>query len=107
MYLSSLSSTVFLLALLQLSFAQAGEPPAPELLKLHTADAKGYRIFLDENKSQELELQAKPVFTWTNVVGEQSQLGHVFLWTHAGRPEAIGTIFSTRMSDPKKRRLIH
>src|SRR6185295_10691188 len=98
---------VVLLALTQLPFAQAAEPPAAELLKLHTADAKAYRIFLDENKSQELELQVKPVFSWTNVVGEQTQLGHVFLWTHAGRPEAIGTIFSTRMSDPQKRRLIH
>jgi len=98
---------LFLLALMHLSCVQAAEPAVAELLKLHTADAKAYRIFLDENKSQELELQVKPVFTWTNVVGEQSQLGHVFLWTHAGRPEAIGTIFSTRMSDPKRRRLIH
>ena len=78
---------LFLLALMHLSCVQAAEPAVAELLKLHTADAKAYRIFLDENKSQELELQVKPVFTWTNVVGEQSQLGHVFLWMHAGRPE--------------------
>ena len=83
------------------------EPPVAELLKLHTEEARAYRIFRDEKHQQELEFNAKPVFNWTNVVGEHTQFGHLFVWTSAGRPEAIGTIFSTRTSDPDRRKLVH
>jgi hypothetical protein len=83
------------------------EPPAAELLKLHTQDARAYRIFRDEKQKEELELNVKPIFNWTNVVGEHAQFGHLFVWTYAGRPEAIGTIFSTRTLDPRRRKLIH
>src|SRR5437870_770536 len=79
------------------------KPPIAELLKLHTQEARAYHIFRDEKHTQELELNTKPVFNWTNVVGEDTQFGHVFVWTNAGRPEAIGTMFSTRYVDPKRR----
>jgi hypothetical protein len=85
----------------------SAEPPPAELLKLHVEDARSYRIFRDEKHAEQLELVAKPVFNWTNVVGEHTQFGHLFVWTYAGRPEAIGTIFSTRDSQPGKRKLIH
>jgi hypothetical protein len=84
-----------------------GEPPLAELLKLHSREAGSYQIFRDEQHTQPLELNAKPVFNWTNVVGEHTQFGHLFVWTYAGRPEVIGTMFSTRHSDPKLRVLIH
>ncbi len=54
--------------------------------------------------------RAKPVFNWTNLAGEHTSLGHIFIWTFEGRPEVIGTMFSTRASDFKKshkRQLIH
>ena len=85
----------------------SAEPPVGALLKLHLEDAHSYQIFRDEKHSQQLELAAKPVFNWTNVVGEHTQFGHLFVWTYAGRPEVIGTIFSTRASQPGKRILIH
>jgi hypothetical protein len=87
--------------------AVRAEPPVAELLRLHTEEARSYRIFRDEKQKEELELSARPVFNWTNVVGEHTQFGHLFVWTYAGRPEAIGTIFSTRDSHPKRRKLIH
>src|SRR5262245_28420603 len=83
------------------------EPPVGELLKLHTREAESYRIFRDEKQTQRLELNSKPVFNWTNVAGEHTQIGHLFVWTWAGRPEVIGTIFSTRTEQPGRRRLIH
>ena len=84
-----------------------GEPPAEALLELHTADAKAYRIFRDAKKGVALELREKPVFTWTNLTREAIQHGHLFVWMHKGRPEVIGTVFSTRSTLAPKRRLIH
>ncbi len=49
----------------------------------------------------------KPVFTWTNLIGDHAQYGHVYVWMYAGRPEAIGTMFSTRAFDPARRAVIH
>ncbi|MGE5191718.1 MAG: hypothetical protein ACM3U2_04395, partial [Deltaproteobacteria bacterium] len=101
-----------ILALVLLSLVAAppllpAEPPIAELLKLHTQEARAYRVFRDEKQTQELEFNAKPVFNWTNVVGEHTQFGHLFVWTNAGRPEAVGTIFSTRASDSGRRMLVH
>lgn len=83
------------------------EPPQAELLKLHAGEAEAYRIYTDKEHQHPLELSTKPVFNWTNVVGEHTQYGHLFVWTRAGRPEAIGTIFSTQAAQPDKRILIH
>jgi hypothetical protein len=83
------------------------DPPIAALLKLHTQEAKSYQIFQDEQHKQPLELVEKPVFNWTNVIGEDTQYGHLFVWSRAGRPEVIGTMFSTRDSDPRRRKLIH
>jgi len=83
------------------------EPPVAELLKLHTADAAGYRMFLDAEQKQAAELNPNPVLNWLNLVGEHAQNGHLFVWTHRGRPMVIGTIFSTQAANPKKRNVIH
>ena len=87
--------------------ALLAEPAAAELLKLHAAEAAAYRIYGDEAHRDLLELREKPIFNWTNVVGEHTQYGHLFLWLKNGRPEVIGTMFSTRTSDPARRMLIH
>jgi hypothetical protein len=84
------------------------EPSAAELLKLHVAEAASYRIYRDEAHKDSLELREKPIFNWTNVAGQQhTQYGHLFLWLKDGRPEVIGTIFSTRAPEASKRILIH
>lgn len=83
------------------------DPSAEALLELHTREARAYRIYRDEAQEQPLELQEKPVFTWTNLIGEHAQYGHVYVWMYRGRPEAIGTMFSTRAFDPSRRAVIH
>jgi hypothetical protein len=86
------------------------EPPATSLLNLHLKEAESYRMYRDKDRKQLIEFHAKPIFTWTNLVGEHTQYGHIFIWAHAGRPEVIGTMFSTRASDfnkSHKRMLVH
>jgi len=95
------------LAILARGSVARAEPAAADLLELHTQAAKSYQIFRDRERKEPLELRAKPVFNWTNLVGEHPQNGHLFIWTFGGRPEVIGTMFSTQMSDPGKRMIIH
>ncbi|HZN37108.1 MAG TPA: hypothetical protein VFB80_24925, partial [Pirellulaceae bacterium] len=95
-----------LLAVVNFASMADGEPPVVELLKLHTSEAEAYRMCRDAAHQESLELNPKPVFNWTNLVGEHTQYGHLFVWLHRGRPEVIGTIFSTRMSDAAKRKVV-
>jgi hypothetical protein len=84
------------------------EPSAEDLLKLHTEEAESYRIYRDQARTKALELRKQPIFSWTNLAGESTQYGHLFVWTDAGRPEAIGTIFSARAAlAPQQRMLVH
>lgn len=83
------------------------DPPAAALLELHTAEAKAYKVYRDAKHTEALELRQKPVFTWTNLTDTAVQHGHLFVWMHKGRPEAIGTMFSARATQENKRRLIH
>ena len=101
-----LHAAVLFSALLHGSSAFAVPSPAA-LQKLHQEEAESYRIYRDEAHTQPLELRAKPVFNWTNVVGEHPQYGHLYVWTLGGRPEAIGTMFSTQTTDTRKRKLVH
>lgn len=98
------ASTLFLTILVSGQRASA-DPPIAELSALHTRDAESYRIYSDQKHSQRLELATKPVFNWTNLASEHMQVGHLFLWTWKGRPEVIGTIFSTRRDG--RRVLVH
>ena len=70
---SSFISCVVLTALLPSPPAARAEPLAAALLELHTSEASGYRIFRDEAHAHELELRSKPIFSWTNLVGEHPQ----------------------------------
>jgi hypothetical protein len=82
------------------------EPSSDALRDLHTREAQAYRIHRDPEHKELLEMQPDPAFTWTNLVGDTAQYGHIFVWSWRGRPEAIGTIFST--SDGQGgRKLIH
>lgn len=85
-----------------------GAPPAKALLKLHTEEAASYGMFLDEAHTQPLDFQPTPIFSWTNIARDEGQFGHLFVWTRDGRPEVLGTIFSTPPMEPKgsRRRLV-
>ena len=55
----------------------------------------------------DVELMARPtpLSKYTNPVRLRQQHGAVFLWTHNGRPAAIGTFWSKLLPDPKQRRI--
>ncbi len=97
-------------AVLTVAFVVTGQrawadPPIADLLALHVKEAESYKIYRDEKRTERLELAQKPVFNWTNVAGQDTQIGHLFLWTWKGRPEAIGTIFSTPRD--RRRLIVH
>jgi hypothetical protein len=51
-----------------------------------------YELFLGKTDSQRLERTPEPVLRWTNPVRGASD-GCLFLWTSAGRPEAIASFY--------------
>ena len=68
------------------------EAELKEILQpFYVLEAAAYKLYLDEEQTQKLELQPRPVLTWTNV---KNYMGSVFVWTYGGRPELIGCIGS-------------
>lgn len=65
-----------------------------QLNRIHREQADDYRIYLTRDRQTLLELRTEPIYVWTNPTRNHVQEGAVFVWMHAGRPEAIGTIFS-------------
>lgn len=63
-----------------------------EALELCRRGAREYRLYLDDARRTELELNPEPVLRWSNPsVG--SIHGLVFVWTDGGRPAAIASIY--------------
>lgn len=85
--------------------AQTGRPSAEQLLALHREDATTYTIYRDTALKQKLELRKDPVYRWTNPTRVGGQTGDVFVWTYAGRPEVIASIFS-HPSEPGHQRVM-
>lgn len=75
------------------------------LRELYAADAAEYEIFRDAQHRESLKLRELPVYVWTNVPREQ--YGSVFVWTWNGRPEVVGSIFSTPTEVPGTRGVTH
>jgi hypothetical protein len=75
-------------------------------LELFQREAADYRIYRDSHHGVELEFRDEPVFLWTNPTRyhgqEDATHGAVFVWTHGGCAEVIGTIFA----HPEKGRLV-
>lgn len=85
-------------------FSRADEADLQAITALHFNEAAGYSMFLDETEKMPLELQKQPIFKWQNVT-DFGQLGAVYVWTRAGRPEVVGTIFS--QPEDGKRVVVH
>jgi len=69
----------------------------------YVLEASAYKFMLDEDREQKLELQPRPVLTWTNV---ENYMGSVFVWTYQGRPELIGCIGS-HQNKPNSSNVFH
>ena len=99
-----------LLILLMLGQAPAPAPGDAEaararrdfLRDLYLGDAGSYRIYRDAGRAERAELRPEPAYVWTNPVRNGGQDGHVFVWTYRGRPEAVGTIFSSPLTGRRK-----
>jgi hypothetical protein len=72
----------------------SGHARSKRLLELYTADAAEYTIYRDASRKEKLELRREPVYVWNNRVRENGQDGAVYVWTHRGRAEVIGSFFS-------------
>jgi hypothetical protein len=86
---------------LSLLLAFPADEPEPariqreRLYKLHLGDAIEYTMYRAASRKEMLEFRREPIYVWTNPVRASQQDGLVFIWTSHGRPEAIGTIFSS------------
>jgi len=102
------------LLILLLLPALLGQAPAPVegdpaarsrrdfLRELYLGDASGYTIYRDAGRQEKAELRREPAYVWTNPTRNHGQDGHVFVWTYRGRPEAVGTIFSSPALGPRE-----
>jgi len=71
---------------------QVEKERSAKALELCRKGAKEYRLCLEDATRTELELKSDPVLRWSNpAVG--SIHGGIFIWTHAGRPAAVASIF--------------
>jgi hypothetical protein len=60
----------------------------------YSDQATKYEIRRTDVGTTLLELKPKPVLFWSNPVRIGETNGAVFVWTHEGRAEAVGTVFS-------------
>lgn len=90
-------------------FSVIAAPPARALAKLNADEAAAYQMYLDEAHKQSLELRKQPIFSWTNVLREDGQTGHIYVWMKDGRPEAVATFFSAfaNWAKPPRRAIVH
>jgi hypothetical protein len=65
---------------------------ADEAARLAIAEANSYEIRVGDEAGPQLQLVEKPVLKWSNT-HDATIHGSVLVWMHAGRPEAIASIF--------------
>jgi hypothetical protein len=95
------------------------EPAAPEEPELdakllarwgevYLKEAQQYEIFLGSERAMALELQPKPVFRWAEPQARNRFNGVIYVWTYKGRPEVVGSVWSTGgPAPPGKWKLCH
>ena len=76
--------------------------------EVYAETAEEYSFSLGGPDGAPLEFRPQSILNFSNPERARGQHGSVFVWTHDGRPEAIGTIWSIRnSSDRTKRRTSH
>lgn len=64
--------------------------------------AAEYEMSLGPDRTTKLELHDVPVLTYFNSLAVQGTNGSIFVWTHNGRPEIAGAIWSKRFDDLRR-----
>ena len=104
------------ISVLALTLTQAGSAvPDAEMekvqaerwLKLYSEIASQYQITKLDEPEKKLTLETAPVLKYTNPVRRAQQNGALYVWTDAGRPAVIGSIWSKALRDPSRRRIAH
>jgi hypothetical protein len=86
-------------------FAKAQQKKWNEFYAKTAAD---YEITRGDGGQEKLELKPEAVLHWSNPVRGGETNGSVFVWTHAGRAELVGTIFSHLVrGDPNVKVIAH
>jgi hypothetical protein len=97
--------------ILSLILVLAADDPAESLAKkmlpIYAREAAGYALAVETDPEQALELRKEPILEWSNPVRSGLQQGVVFVWLRAGRPAALGCIFSQRDPGLKGRKVVH
>jgi hypothetical protein len=98
-----LTSAAWLLILLCTGQARPAAEPAeqqlgPEQLarwtEFYQREVQQYEIFYDGERGIKLALQPEPVFRWAAPTAGNEYNGAMFVWTHDGRPEVVGGVWS-------------
>ena len=91
-----------LAAMLLALLADPADGLAKAMLPIYVKEAEAYTMAVETAPKQSLEFVKEPILEWSDSArdGLFTQ-GVVFLWLRAGRPAAIGTIYS----EPEKGRL--
>lgn len=77
-------------------------------MQFYANEAKAIRIRFDDEPQAELEFEEEPVLQWTNPTRANEIHGAVYVWTHQGRAEVMGTIWSNvTSSDSANRHVGH
>lgn len=95
------------------SVTQAEEPELDAKLlarwtEVYLQEAEQYEIFLGTDRKVALKLEPKPIFRWAEPLARNRFNGVVYVWTHEGRPEVIGSIWASGgPAPPGKSKLCH
>ena len=94
--------------LLVTAAADPADAIAKKMLPIYLQEAKDYSIAVASAPKDPLELKPEPVFEWANPTNNGGQQGVIFVWLRAGRPAALGCIFSSPAQNfPGARRIEH
>ena len=67
--------------------------------KMAADEARSIELSIGKKAEEKCELLPRPLLYWTNPVNKEVY-GSVYLWTHKGRPAALGSLY--RFYSPKK-----
>lgn len=76
--------------------------------EFYQQEAAEYEISLGHDGATQLDFQSVPIFRWAAPITQNEFNGVIYVWTHQGRPEVLGSIWSVASKQlPGKRNIAH